>query len=46
MLEETIKQERETKYSQYSLETVISVFYKDAKVPSVYFRNLVNKIDV
>lgn len=46
MLEETIKKEHKTKYSQYSLETVISVFYKDANVPSVYFRNLVNKIDV
>lgn len=45
LLEETIKKEQETKYSEYSLEVVISVFYKDAKLPSIYFRKLVDKID-
>lgn len=45
LLEETIKKEQETKYSEYSLDTVISVFHKDAKLPSIYFRKLVDEIN-
>lgn len=46
LLEETIKKEYESKYSQYSFEIFVSVFYKDAKVPSVYFKKLADAIDV
>lgn len=44
-LEETIKKEKENKYDDYSLDVVISVFHKEAKVPYTYFKNLVDKIE-
>jgi len=46
LLEETIKKEQETKYADYDLDAVIAVFHKDAKLPSIYFEKLANKIDV
>ncbi len=44
LLEETIKAEREAKYSEYSLEVVVSVFHKEAKIPAVYFGKLADAI--
>ena len=46
LLEETIKKEHEAKYSKYSFDTFVSVVHKDAKLPSVFFKNLANAIDV
>ena len=45
-LEETIKTEKEKKYSDYELETVIRVIHKDAKVPYIFFSELVKNIHV
>lgn len=45
-LEETIKKEQEDKYSEYSFEAVVSVFYKNEKLPSIYFKKLADAIDV
>lgn len=46
ILQESIEKEREEKYSEYSLDIVISVKNKDAKLPYVYFKNLINNIKV
>ena len=46
LLEEKAKKKHEEEYSKYDYEVFVSVFYKEAKLPSVYFRNLVNSIDV
>ncbi|MBE6958997.1 MAG: hypothetical protein E7447_07610 [Ruminococcaceae bacterium] len=44
-LEETIKQEhKRSEYSDHKLAAYISVFHKDKKLPSAYFRNLVDQI--
>lgn len=45
LLEETIKKEHEATGSGLSLETFISLSYYRAKLPSAYFRNLVDAID-
>ena len=44
-LEETIKKEHESKYSEYSFDVFLSVVHKDAKLPSIYFKKLVAAID-
>ena len=44
ILEETIKKEKEEKYREYSLDVVVSVFYKDAKIPYYYFKKLISNI--
>lgn len=46
ILEETIKKEHESKYSEYSFDVFVSVVHKDAKMPSVYFKKLADAIDV
>jgi len=46
ILEETIQKEKESKYNQYSLDVVMSVFHKTAKVPYLYFTSLVSNIKV
>ena len=46
ILEETIKKEHEAKYSEYSFDVFVSIVHKDAKMPSVYFKKLVDAIDV
>lgn len=45
-LEETIEKEKETKYGNYTLKTVVDIFHKDAKIPYVFFRNLIDNIKV
>ena len=46
LFEETIKKEHKSKYSEYSFNVFVSVVHKDAKLPSVYFKKLVDAIDV
>ncbi len=46
LLEETIRKEQKEEYADFSLESVVSVFHKDAKLPFIYFKKLVDKIDV
>ena len=46
ILEESIKKEKETKYPDYDLDIVIKVMHKDAKLPHMFFKSLVNNIDV
>ena len=45
-LEEKLKKEHESKYSEYDFHIYVSVFHKDEKLPSIYFKSLVDKIDV
>ncbi len=45
-LEEKIRKKQETVYSDYELETVINVLYKEEKLPYTYFKEFVDKIDV
>ena len=44
LLEETIKKEKEEKYNEYDLEMVVSVIHKNAKLPFVFFKNLIKNI--
>ena len=46
LLEETIKKEHETDYSNYSFDLFVSVVHKEAKLPSIYFKKLVDTIKV
>jgi len=46
LLEETIKKEHKSKHPDASLDIFVSVYYKDAKLPSIYFKKLVDNIDV
>lgn len=44
LLEETIKKEKEEKYNEYELDIVVNVFHKDAKLPYLFFKKLINNI--
>lgn len=46
LLEETIRKEKEEKYRQYDFEVVVNVFHKQAKIPYIFFKNLIKNIDV
>lgn len=46
MLEEKIEAERKEKWSEYSLASVVSVIYKEAKLPSVFFYYLADSLKV
>ena len=47
LFEETVKKEHEaSEYSKYSLDNYATVFHKGAKLPFVYFKKLVDSIDV
>lgn len=44
ILQENIEKEKNYNYSEYSLDVFISAVYKDAKVPYVYFKSLIENI--
>lgn len=46
ILEETLQKEHEAKYSEYDFEIFLSVVHKGVKLPSTYFRKLVDAIPV
>lgn len=45
-LEESIKNEHQAKYPEYSFDVFVSAVHKNAKLPSVYFKKLADKINV
>ena len=45
LLEETIKQEKEEKYDDYSLDLVAEVIHNGAKIPYVFFKKLIDNIE-
>lgn len=44
-LEETIKKEQKENYDEYSLDLVVDVVHKGAKIPYIFFKNLIKNID-
>ena len=46
ILEETAKQEHESKHPDVDFDFFVSLFYKNAKLPSIYFKKFVDNIDV
>lgn len=46
MLEDTYKNEHQRKYSDYDFDLFMRIVHKDAKVPSLYFKALVDSIEV